>query len=63
MPSWEMIQSLDDPPTSDELGIAKEKMKWGKDWYFAGIDTLWRSRITSSIISVNVEDMENRICG
>ena len=24
------MQSLDDPPTSDELGIAMDKMKWGK---------------------------------
>ena len=27
IPSWETMQSLDDPPTSDELGIAMDKMK------------------------------------
>ena len=30
MPSWETIQGLDDPPTSDELVAAMEKMKRGK---------------------------------
>ena len=30
MPSWEMMQNLDDPPTSDELVAAMDKMKWGK---------------------------------
>jgi len=30
MPSWETMQSLDDPPTSDELVAAMDKMKWGK---------------------------------
>ena len=36
---------------------------WRKDWYFAGIDTLWKSRITTLIISVNEEDVDSRICG
>ena len=30
MPSWETMDCLDDPPTSDELVAAMEKMKWGK---------------------------------
>ena len=38
------------------------KEDWRKDWYFAEIDTLWRSRITL-IISVNEEDMDSRMCG
>jgi len=30
MPSWEIMDCLDDPPTFDELVAAIEKMKWGK---------------------------------
>ena len=29
-PSWEPMQSLDDPPTSDELVVTKDTMKWEK---------------------------------
>ena len=30
MLSWALMQSLDDPATSDELVVIMDKMKWGK---------------------------------
>ena len=37
MPSREMMQGLDDPPTADELVVATDKMKWGKAGRNTGI--------------------------
>ena len=68
MSFWETMQGLDDSPTSDELVVAMVKIKWGKvaercNILLELIATLWRPKIITSIIGVNEEDMDSRICG